>query len=95
MQNQIDTAEKKIRVALVQEVSNKKLTEFFNKNIGTENEVIVEKQRDKKSGLLKDVTKNYINVLIDADDTYKDKLVKVKLTNLSEYPEKMIAKIVT
>ena len=95
MQNQIDTAEKKRRVALVQEVSNKKLTEFFNKNIGTENEVIVEKQRDKKSGLLKGVTKNYINVLIDADDTYKDKLVKVKLTSLSEYPEKMIAKIVT
>lgn len=94
MQNQIDTAEKKRRVALVQEVSNKKLTEFFNKNIGTENEVIVEKQRDKKSGLLKGVTKNYINVLIDADDTYKDKLVKVKLTSLSEYPEKMIAKII-
>ena len=95
MQNQIDTAEKKRRVGLVQEISNKKLTEFFNKNIGTENEVIVEKQRDKKSGLLKGVTKNYINVLIDADDTYKDKLVKVKLTSLSEYPEKMIAKIVT
>ena len=94
MQNQIDTAEKKRRVALVQEVSNKKLTEFFNKNIGTENEVIIEKQRDKKSGLLKGVTKNYINLLIDADDTYKDKLVKTKLTSLSEYPEKMIAKII-
>lgn len=94
MTNQIDTAEKKRRVGLVQEVSNKKLTEFFNKNIGTENEVIVEKQRDKKSGLLKGVTKNYINVLIDADDTYKDKLVKVKLTSLSEYNEKMIAKII-
>ena len=93
MTNQIDTAEKKRRVALVQEVSNKKLTEFFNKNVGTENEVIVEKQRDKKSGLLKCVTKNYINVLIDAEDSYRDKLVKVKLTNLSEYPEKMIAKL--
>ena len=94
MQNQIDTAEKKKRVALVQEVSNKKLTEFFNKNIDTENEVIIEKQRDKKSGLLKGVTKNYINVLIDADDHYKDKLVKINLTSLSEYNEKMIAEIV-
>ncbi len=93
MQNQIDTAEKKRRVGLVQEVSNKKLTEFFNKNINTENEVIVEKQRDKKSGLLKGVTKNYINVLIDADDHYKDKLAKIKLTTLSEYNEKMIAKL--
>ncbi|MBQ4077650.1 tRNA (N(6)-L-threonylcarbamoyladenosine(37)-C(2))-methylthiotransferase MtaB [bacterium] len=94
MQNQIDTAEKKKRVALVQEVSNKKLTEFFNKNIDTENEVIIEKQRDKKSGLLKGVTKNYINVLIDANDNYKDKLVKINLTSLSEYNEKMIAEIV-
>ena len=95
MKNQIDTAEKKRRVALVQEVSNKKLAEFFDRNITKENEVIIEKQRDKKSGLLKGVTKNYINVLIDADDNYKDKLVKVKLTKISEYPEKMVAKIVT
>ena len=95
MQNQIDTAEKKRRVALVQDVSNKKLAKFFNKNIGINNEVIIEKQRDKKSGLLKGVTKNYINVLIDADDKHKDKLEKIELIGLSEYNEKMIAKIVT
>ena len=94
MQNQIDTAEKKRRVALVQEVSNNKLTEFFNKNIDTENEVIIEKQRDKKSGLLKGVTKNYINVLVDSDDNNKDKLVKVRLSSLSEFEEKMIAKLI-
>ena len=94
MQNQIDTAEKKRRVALVQEVSNNKLTEFFNKNIDTENEVIIEKQRDKKSGLLKGVTKNYINVLVDSDDNNKDKLVKVRLSSLSEFAEKMIAKLI-
>ncbi len=94
MHNQIDTIEKKKRVALVQELSNKKLTEFFNKNINLENEIIIEKIRDKKSGLLKGVTKNYINVLIDADDSYKDKLVKIKLTSLSDFPEKMIAEIV-
>ena len=95
MQNQIDAAEKKRRVALVQEVSNIKINEFFNKNINTQNEVIIEKQRDKKSGLLKGVTKNYINVLINANDTYKDRLVKIELKSLSEYSEKMIGKIVT
>ncbi len=95
MQNQIDTNEKKKRVSLVQEVSNEKLTEFFKKNINTENEVIIEKIRDKKTGLLKGVTKNYINVLIDADDSYKDKLVKIKISDFSEENEKMIAKIVT
>lgn len=93
--NQIQQEEKKRRVSIIQELSDKKLTEFFEKNLETQNEVIIEKQRDKKSGLLKGVTKNYINVLIDADDNYKDKLVKVKLTALSEYSEKMIAEIVT
>ena len=95
MSGQIPQEEKKRRVALVQEVSNEKITKFFEQNINTENEVIIEKQRDKKSGLLKGVTNNYINVLIDDKDEYKDKLVKVKLTSLSGYNEKMIAKIVT
>ncbi len=93
MSGQIPQEEKKRRVSLVQGLSDKKINEFFNKNINTENEVIIEKKRDKKSGLLKGVTKNYINVLIDANDSYKDKLVKVKLTNLSKYSEKMIAEI--
>lgn len=94
MNGQIQQEEKKRRVSLVQELSDTKIEKFFNQNIGTENEVIIEKVRDKKSGLLKGVTKNYINVLIDADDNYKDKLVKVKLVSLSEYNEKMIAKLI-
>ena len=94
MTGQILQEEKKKRVALVQQVSDAKISNFFKQNINTENEVIIEKQRDKKSGLLKGVTSNYINVLIDNNDEYKDKLVKVKLTSLSEYNEKMLAKIV-
>lgn len=95
MDNQIETTEKKRRVKLVQEISDTKLNAFFNKNIETYNEVIIEKQRDKKTGLLKGITNNYINVLIDDKDCYKDKLVKVRLTSLSDYNEKMIAEIVT
>lgn len=95
MDNQVETTEKKRRVKLVQEISDTKLNAFFNKNIETYNEVIIEKQRDKKTGLLKGITNNYINVLIDNKDCYKDKLVKVRLTSLSDYNEKMIAEIVT
>ena len=95
MDNQVETTEKKRRVKLVQEISDTKLNAFFNKNIETYNEVIIEKQRDKKTGLLKGITNNYINVLIDDKDCYKDKLVKVRLTSLSDYNEKMIAEIVT
>lgn len=92
--NQIDDVEKKRRVSIIQEIADKKHKEFLERNLNCENEVIIEKNRDKKSGLLKGVTKNYINVLIDDKDNYKDKLVKVELTNLSEYPEKVIAKII-
>ncbi len=95
MDNQIETTEKKRRAKLVQEISDNKLNKFFNKNIEKITEVVVEKSRDKKSGFLKGVTDNYINVLIDDEDCYKDKLIKIKLTSLSEYNEKMIAKIVT
>lgn len=95
MPNQIDLNEKRRRVNLVQEVSDKKLVEFMKKNIGSTNEIIIEKQRDRKTNLLKGVTKNYLNVLIDDSDMYKDKLVKIEITGLSNDNEKLIAKIVT
>ena len=92
--NQVDDMEKKRRVSIIQEIADKKHNEFLKRNINSANEVIIEKNRDKKSGLLKGVTKNYINVLINDKDEHKDKLVKVKITNLSSYPEKVIAQIV-
>ena len=92
--NQVDDMEKKRRVSIIQEIADKKHNEFLKRNINSANEVIIEKNRDKKSGLLKGVTKNYINVLINDKDKHKDKLVKVKITNLSDYPEKVIAEII-
>ncbi len=92
--NQVDDIEKKRRVSIIQEIADKKNKEFLERNINSENEVIIEKNRDKKTGLLKGVTKNYINVLIDDKDEYKDKLVEVKITELSNYPEKVIAEII-
>lgn len=91
MEGQIAQEEKKKRVSLVQQVSDEKLNNFMLKNVGTINEIIVEKQRDKKTGLLKGVTKNYLNVLIDDNDSFKDKLVKVKITGIIENSEKLKA----
>lgn len=95
MPNQIEQPEKKRRVALIKEVSDKKLKKFMINNLNSENEIIVEKQRDKKTNLLKGVTKNYLNVLIDDNDSYKDSLVKIKITGIFENSEKLTAKIVT
>lgn len=92
--NQVDDVEKKRRVSIIQEISERKNNEFLQRNIDSENEVIIEKNRDKKTGLLKGVTKNYINVLIDDKDEYKDKLVKIKIARVSDYPEKVIAEII-
>ena len=92
--NQVDDIEKKRRVSIIQEIADKKNKEFLERNINNENEVIIEKNRDKKTGLLKGVTKNYINVLIDDKDEYKDKLVKIKIARVSDYPEKVIAEII-
>lgn len=94
MPNQISDENKKKRVKLVQQVSDEKLSAFFRKNISTENEVIIEKNRDKKSGLLKGITKNYINVLVNGDDSLKDTVQKVQLTAISDYPDKMYAEII-
>ncbi|MBQ9246388.1 tRNA (N(6)-L-threonylcarbamoyladenosine(37)-C(2))-methylthiotransferase MtaB [bacterium] len=94
MPNQIDNNEKKRRVEIIQQISDKKIFNFFKKNINTENEVIIEKKRDSKTNLLKGVTKNYINVLINANDSYKDTLQKIKIIDISDNKEKMFAEII-
>lgn len=81
MPNQVTQEEKKRRVNLIQQISDEKLNKFLINNLNTENEVIIEKNRDKKTGLLKGVTKNYINVLIDGSDDFKDTIQKVKIQN--------------
>lgn len=91
--NQINEKIKKERVHLINELSEEKLNKFFERNLNTENEVIIEKSRDKKTNLLKGVTKNYINVLIDNSDDKKDTLQKIKITKLSDFKEKMFAEI--
>ncbi len=93
MPNQIPEIIKKERCKIIQEISDKKYFEFLKANIGTENEVIIEKNRDKKTNLLKGVTKNYINVLINDKDEYKDKLQKVYITGFSLDNTKLLANI--
>ncbi len=94
MENQIEEKIKKERVNLVQNIADEKLHKFLQQNLNTQNEVIIEKQRDKKTSLLKGITSNYINVLIDDKDEYKDTFQKVKLISFSENPDKLIAEII-
>ncbi len=95
MENQVEDLEKKRRAALIQEVSDEKHIQFLKNNINCVNEVIFEKRRDKKTNFLKGVTKNYISLLCDTEDKYKDTLQKVLITGFSIDKSKLIAKIVT
>ncbi len=95
IKEQVEDKEKKRRTDLIQELSAKKLNTFLQKNINTENEIIIEKNRDKKTNYLKGITRNYINVLINDSDEYKDTIQKIYINNISDDREKLFGKIVT
>ena len=95
MSDQVPIEEKKRRVSLIQQISDDKLNKFLTDNLNRENEVIIEKNRDKKTGLLKGVTKNYITVLIDDSDNLRDTIQKVKIqNNLPDENGRLKAKII-
>lgn len=66
--NQIDEKTRQWRADIVKALSMFKHIEFINKNIGKEREILIEKHPDKRTGLLKGVTRNYLTVLIKTDD---------------------------
>lgn len=81
MSNQVPDDVKVKRADIIKSLSKEKYTDFINKNIGTSHEVLIEKHRDRHSGNLKGVTRNYITVQIisDAENLYNT-LQNVKIT---------------
>ena len=55
---------KEERANIIKQISSEKFEKFLKSNIGTEQEILVEKHLDKKTGLYKGLTRNYINVLL-------------------------------
>lgn len=55
------------RATIIKEISKQKYEEFISKNIGKIHEVLIEKRRDKHSGNIKGVTRNYLTVQIKSD----------------------------
>ena len=74
---------KQARADIIKQVSSEKFRLFADKNIDTTCEVLVEKRPDKHTGKLKGVTRNYLNVLIDSDNT--DCFNTLKKVRLSGY----------
>lgn len=83
------------RAEIIKNLSAQKYAEFVNKNINKIHEILIEKHPDKKSGLLKGVTRNYLTVLLNSKDEtllnttqtaliteYKNSKIFAKLCNL-------------
>lgn len=89
----LDTKVKDARASLIKQISAEKYNEFLQKNIGAELEILVEKNPDKKTGMLKGVSRNYINVLAEAPadfSQYRNTIKKVKITNINPVFGKLV-----
>lgn len=85
--NHLDAKTKEHRATIIKEISAQKYQEFLQKNIGTVQEVLIEKNIDRKTGYIKGVTRNYINILIKPETEFN--LVKNTIQHvlLEKYDE--------
>ena len=68
IQPKVNGSIKKKRAAILRSLGAKKKEDFTKRFLGKELRVLVEKIKDKKTGLMKGVSQNYLPVLIDKPD---------------------------
>ena len=85
MDGQVSDTVKEKRADIIKAISREKYNYFVNNNIGKIHEVLIEKHRDRHTGNLKGVTRNYLTVQIvsDRQDLFNT-LQKVKLTEYKD-----------
>jgi len=89
----LDAITKTKRATIIKEISAQKHAEFIQKNLGSVQEVLIEKNPDKKTGLFKGVTRNYINVLIEPTVEFsqvRNTVKKVEITGLNPVTGKFL-----
>ncbi len=94
MDGQVEQSDKHRRMLLVKELSTKKHIEFLQSCIGYECFVTVEKKADRKTGLYKAVTPNYIKVLFESAPDKKNKYCKIRLEKILNADECVFATLV-
>ena len=88
MTGQVEMNVKRRRADILHALAEEKYAHFVQKNINQESEILIEKRPDRKTGLLKGVSRNYLNVLLDSQDSslcntiQKVKIVKFEAGNL-------------
>jgi len=81
MPEQVDETEKGCRTDLIKDVSRRKYEDFVKRNLNTVHELLIEKHRDRHTGNLKGITRNYLSVQIPSErmDLFNT-LQKIKIT---------------
>ena len=64
LEGHLDDNIKTQRADIIKKISAEKYSNFLKTNIGFETEVLIEKHLDKKTGLYKGVTRNYVPLLL-------------------------------
>lgn len=81
--NQVEENVKTSRANLVKAISKNKYNKFVEKNIGKTQEIIIEKHRDKHTGNLKGLTRNYLSVqVVSGEENLYNTIQNVKITKV-------------
>lgn len=85
MENQLSEKEKQNRAKILRIAAQEKYQSFLNKNLDTDSQVLIEKKPDKNTGLLKGVTQNYLEVILDTDNiNLCNTIQNIKITEYTE-----------
>ncbi len=85
---------KQKRADIIKEISHDKFEVFAKSNLESVRSVLIEKRPDKHTGMLKGVSDNYLNILIEniSDNIYHNTIQPVRLKNFKG--EKFLGEIV-
>lgn len=77
---------KEYRASVIKQISNIKLKEFMNKNVGTTHQILIEKHLDKHTGFLKGVSENYLKIVVNgnSDEKLLNSLQNVKILEIKD-----------
>jgi len=80
--NQVDTDTIKNRRNKMLKLGKNKKAEFYNKMIAKILDVLIEEKRDAATGYLKGISSNYVRVMLDGKDCFKNKLIKCRIKKI-------------
>ncbi|MBW2173069.1 MAG: MiaB/RimO family radical SAM methylthiotransferase, partial [Deltaproteobacteria bacterium] len=82
LQGQVPSGAIKRRCQHIRQIGETKRRKFYEKAIGATSEILIEGKRDRTTGYLKGLTKNYIPVLVEGDDELMNRVVQARITKV-------------